>query len=308
MKPERNNTAIGAFALFNNTIGDSNTAGGWRALFSNTTGTRNTASGFQALFSNTGGSNTATGYDALLTNTTGASNTADGLNALNSNTTGYENTGIGAVALGSNTTGHDNTALGVTAGFGVTTANNVIAIGTAGANVDNNCYIGNISGAGAIGGDPVFITSAGKLGTMSIPSAIRFKEEIRPMAGASEVLFALKPVTFRYKQEFDPERTSQFGLVAEEVDKVDSNLVKRDRDGKLQTVRYEAVNAMLLNEFLKEHRKVQELEATVEKQQKDFQATAIHQQKQIDALTAGLQKVSAELEAIKPVPQVVNNP
>jgi Chaperone of endosialidase len=142
----------------------------------------------------------------------------------------------------------------------------------------------------------VFVTSAGKLGTITAVSSARFKDEIKPMDKASEAILALKPVTFRYKKELDPTRIPQFGLVAEEVEKVNPDLVKRDRDGKLQTVRYEAVNAMLLNEFLKEHRKNEEQEATIARQQK-----------QIEALTVGLQKVSAQVEASKPAPQMVGN-
>ena len=173
-----------------------------------------------------------------------------------SNTTGFDNTAVGCQALLNNTTGFNNTAIGIFAGFGVTTASNVIAIGTPGANVDNSCYIGGIAGADATGGDPVFVTGDGKLGTINPPSSARFKEEIKPMNEASEVILALNPVTFRYKKEFDPKHMPQFGLVAEEVEKVNPDLVKRDRDGKLQTVRYEAVNAMLLNEFLKARRQI----------------------------------------------------
>ena len=165
---------------------------------------------------------------------------------------------------------------------------------------------------------PVLINSDNKLGTTT--SSKRFKEDIKPMGKASETLFALNPVTFRYKKEIDSAGTSQFGLVAEDVEKMNPDLVVRDKEGKPYSVRYDQVNAMLLNEFLKEHRKVQEqnskiqqqeatiteLKSTVAQQQKDIQLTA-HQQKQIEALTAGLQKVSAQLEASKPAPQVVNN-
>jgi uncharacterized coiled-coil protein SlyX len=153
-------------------------------------------------------------------------------------------------------------------------------------------------------------------------SSRRFKDEIKPMDKGSEAVFALKPVTFRYKKEIDPGRTSQFGLVAEEVEKVNPDLIVRDKEGKPYSVRYDQVNAMLLNEFLKDHRTVQELKSTataqeaiitqlkttLAQQQKDSQATATRLQKQIEALTAGLQKVSAQLEASKPGPQVVKNP
>jgi hypothetical protein len=157
------------------------------------------------------------------------------------------------------------------------------------------CFIGGINGQTTTSGTAVFINSSGKLGT--ITSSKRFKDNIKPMDKASEALFSLKPVTFRYKKEIDSAGTSQFGLVAEDVEKVNPDLVVRDQEGTPYTVRYEAVNAMLLNEFLKEHRKVEE-----------FEANAARQQKQIERLTAGLQKVSAQLEASKPAPQVVNNP
>jgi len=290
------NTASGAFALFNNTIGLTNSANGFQALFSNTRGSRNTATGTGALFSNTTGvENTATGLGALATNTIGVANTANGLNALGIST-GSGNTAVGANALSNSATGHGNTALGDGAGDGVTTASNAICIGSSGANVDNSCFIGNISGQPAVGGDAVFVTSAGKLGTITAISSARFKDEIKPMNKASEAILGLKPVTFRYKREIEPNGIQQFGLVAEEVEKVNPDLVKRDRDGNLQTVRYDAVNAMLLNEFLKEHRKVKKLEATISQQQK-----------QIKALTVGLQKVSDQLETSKPAHSMAAN-
>jgi len=317
-----NNTASGVFALFDNTTGDSNTANGFAALGNNTTGSFNTANGVNALLDNTTGANntaigngalfnntvafgnTATGFQALLNTTAGGSNTATGVNALFNNTTGGGNTAIGSATLFNNTTGDSNTALGDSAGLGVTTAANVICIGADGANVNNSCFIGNIFNATSTGGTAVFINASGQLGTTT--SSRRFKEEIKPMEQASEALLALKPVTFRYKKEIDPARTSQFGLVAEEVEKVNPQLVVRDKEGKPYSVRYDQVNAMLLNEFLKEHRKVEDLEAN-----------AARQQKQIEALTAGLQKVSAQLAATSPsrggleaseaAPQVVNN-
>jgi hypothetical protein len=304
------NTAVGAQALKSNTAGQ-NTADGFQALALNTTGFGNTATGWRALVANTAGlHNTADGFSALLRNTMGSHNTASGDDALSGNTTGSFNTVDGAHSLVVNSTGSGNTVLGFGAGNSVTTANNVICIGAnvAGANVANSCFIGNIFGADATGGDPVFITTNGKLGTINPPSSARFKEEIKPMSKASEAILALKPVTFRYKKEFDPNGVPQFGLVAEEVERVTPDLVKRDRDGKLQTVRYDAVNAMLLNEFLKEHRTVQEQKAIVAQLKQDFQSRLAAQQKQIEALTEGLQKVSAQLEAGKPAPQVVNNP
>jgi len=292
------NTANGALALFANTTGADNTANGNGALTSNTTGFSNTANGEVALVGNTTGhQNTANGTSALSNNTTGSFNTATGERALVSNTTGNGNTADGQNALASNTTGSFCTALGDDAGFNVSTANNVICIGfgVGGANVSNSCYIGSIFGQTSSGGVAVFIDSAGKLGTLT--SSRQFKEGIKPMEQASEVLFALKPVTFRYKKEIDPHSISQFGLVAEDVEKVNPDLVVRDKEGKPYSVRYDQVNAMLLNEFLKEHKKTEKLEATVA----SLIATVKEQAAQI-------QKVSAQLEASKSAPQVVNNP
>ena len=146
------------------------------------------------------------------------------------------------------------------------------------------------------------MNSSGQLGTA--PSSERFKEAIKPMDKASEAILALKPVTFRYKQELDPNGIPQSGLIAEEVEKINPDLVVRGEDGKIMTVRYEAVNAMLLNEFLKEHRTVQELRELAAKQQ----ALAAQQQKQIEALTATVQKVSDQVALGKPAPQLVANP
>ena len=309
-----NNTATGIGALGSNTSGSDNTANGFGALLFNTTGTNNTALGFQALFVNstgfenaaigsralfvntTGFHNTAGGFFALSRNTTGNHNTANGDEALGSNTTGNFNTTDGAHSLESNSTGSGNTVLGFGAGDNVTTANNVICIGAGinGANVSNSCFIGSVFGQTSSGGTAVFINSTGKLGT--ITSSRRFKEEIKPMERASEAIFALKPVTFRYQQQIDPKRIPQFGLVAEDVEKVNPDLVVRDKEGNPYSVRYDQVNAMLLNEFLKEHSKMEEQGAIIARQQK-----------QIETLTAGLQKVSDQLEASKPTPQVVAN-
>jgi len=298
------NTGVGFQALFTNNAND-NTAVGWRALFHNNTGANNVATGSQALFSNTiGGGNTANGVVALFSNTIGNSNTATGVNALFSNTTGHENTAMGSSALVSNTTGSGNTALGFGAGFGVTMANNVIAIGANGANVNDSCFIGNIRGVTTVNAAiPVLIDTVGQLGTAS--SSRRYKKEIKPMEQASEAIHSLKPVTFHYKS--DATSTPQFGLIAEEVAEVNPDLVVRDENGDIYTVRYEAVNAMLLNEFLKEHRKMEEQEATIAQLKKDFQSKLADQQNQIKALASGLEKVSAQLEVNKPAPQVVRN-
>ena len=310
------NTAFGAAALLFNTTGINNTAVGAAALSNNTTADGNTANGAFALFSNTEGVvNTASGAAALSSNTTGSNNTAYGEEALE-NSNNNHNTAVGSSALRSNTTGSVNTALGSFAGINVTTAEHVICIGINGENVSNSCFIGNIrevttAQPNAI---PVLIDSAGQLGTTS--SSRRFKKEIQPMDKASESLLALKPVTFHYKS--DNTSTPQFGLIAEEVGDINPDLVVRDEKGEIYTVRYDAVNAMLLNEFLKEHRKVEDLK-------KDFQATVAQQRKEIQALaatvkeqSAQIQKVSAQfaaaspsgggLEASKPAPQVVNNP
>ena len=308
------NTANGAFALFSNATGLTNVANGYQALFSNTTGSQNAAIGTGALFSNTSGNgNTATGLGALAANTIGQSNTANGVNALGANTNGSGNTAFGFGALEFNTTGHGNTALGDGAGGNVTTASNAICVGSNGANVSNSCFIGNIRGITTANADAiqVMIDSAGQLGTVS--SSRRYKTDIKLMDKGSESILALKPVSFRYKAHKDA--TPQFGLIAEQVAEVNPDLVVRDKNGEIYTVRYDAVNAMLLNEFLKEHHIVQEqqatitqLESTVAQQKKDFQATVAQLTARLDEQASQIQKVSARLEASKPAPQVVNNP
>ncbi len=300
------NSATGAYSLANNTEGNGNTANGYSALYYNTEGQYNTATGFGALYKNTEGTtNTANGYETLYFNTAGA-NTATGYQALISNTTGVGNTANGLLALHNNSTGDHNTALGIGAGNLVFTASNVIAIGTPGANVSDSCYIGQIFGATSSGGTAVFITSDGKLGTTT--SARRFKEEIKPMEQASEALFALKPVTFRYKKGIDPQGIPQFGLVAEDVEAVNPDLVVRDKEGKVNTVPYEAVNAMLLNEFLKEHRKVEEQSRKVQEQEATIaelksrvakqEATIAGQQAGMQAVTARLNEQAAQIQKV----------
>ena len=304
------NTAVGSNALASNTTGFRNTANGFDALGTNTTGSDNTAVGFNALSDSNGTNNAATGTFALSFNTTGNANTADGVEALFVNMTGSLNTAIGFNALSSITSGSNNIALGSYAGLNRSTGSNNIDIGNEGKTHENgtirigttgthaNAYIAGISGVTVPTGVPVIIEAHGHLGTTT--SSARFKEAIKPMDKASEAILALKPVIFRYKHELDPNGIPQFGLVAEDVEKVNPDLVARDDQGKPYTVRYEAVNAMLLNEFLKEHRKV-------EQQRKDFEAALAQQQKRIDALTAGLQKISAQLELNKPAPQTVLN-
>jgi hypothetical protein len=336
-----NNTALGFAALNSNTTGSNNTAVGFGALFLNNSGTFNTAIGFSALLNNDsnrsgfgvlntavgshaleanieGADNTAVGAVALQRNT-GDFNTAVGTDALGANTAGFDNTAIGDFALESITIGHANIAIGVDAGEaltgtesfnidiahpGVTGDAGTIRIGDAG--LQTSTFIAGIRNQMTGNNDaiPVVIDSAGQLGTMS--SSRRFKKEIKPMDQSSEAILALKPVTFHYKN--DTKGIPQFGLIAEEVEKVNPDLVVRDKNGEIYTVRYDAVNAMLLNEFLKEHRKVQELKSTVAKQE----AIIAQQQKGMEAVTARLdqqaaqiQKVSAQLEASKPAPQVV---
>ena len=281
------NTAEGQNALGSHSISGYNTALGWFALASTTDGGFNTGVGAATLVRSIGAENTATGVGALLSNTTGSGNTANG-----------------TLALSNNTTGSDNIALGRNAGSGVITTSNVIVIGTEGNDVDNSCYIGNIFGATSSNGVGVFVNSNGRLGTVT--SSRRFKERIKPMGDASETLFSLEPVSFRYKKGVDPESPegrSQFGLVAEDVEKVNPDLVVRDKEGKPYSVRYDQVNAMLLNEFLKEHKKVQDLETTVARQQKGMEILTALLKEQ----AAQIQKVSAQLEVNKPTPRVVKN-
>jgi hypothetical protein len=276
------NTATGAFALFSDTSSGGNTATGYNALFANTSGTENTATGIHALENNTIGMlNTATGTDALAGNATGNNNTATGGFALWDNTTGNNNTALGASALFNNMTGSNNIALGATAGTGVSTASNVICIGIPGANVNDSLYVANVFET-SIDPDnlPVYIDFTGRLGTQS--SSRRFKDDITSMEKASEALLSLRPVTFHYKN--DVKTTPQFGLIAEEVAKVNPALVVPDKEGKPYSVRYDQVNAMLLNEFLKEHQAFLEEQCKVERLEK-----------QVAALTAGLQKVTAQL-------------
>ena len=291
----RFNTGVGAGTLLANTS-DENTAIGAGALLNNTEGEESTATGAFALFNSTiGGQNTATGAFALFTNTEGSYNTATGDSALLNNTTGTFNTAYGLGALSGTTIGSFNTAVGQFAGAGVTTASNVICVGAAGQNVSNSCYIGQIFDQLSPSGTAAFVNLDGKLGTTV--SSRRFKDDIKPMDKSSEAILALKPVTFRYKKEFDPTGIAQFGLVAEDVEKVNPDLVVRDKEGKPHSVRYDQVNAMLLNEFLKEHRAVQE-------QQKEIEALKMELREQRDLI----RKVSAKVEATKLPKLATNNP
>ena len=313
------NTSIGEFALSHNTTGSNNTANGFQALFSNTTGDRNTATGWQALVNNTGANNnTAHGFEALHNSNSG-NNTGIGFDALEANTTGNSNTAVGANAL-RNATGSDNIALGEGAGVAVLAGNNNIEIGNGGANADDNTiriglegtqtqtFIAGILGNGPFGCDLTIDPVTGQLGVGACISSERFKKDIDSMNKASEAIFSLNPVTFHYKN--DKTNIPQFGLIAEEVAKVNPALIAVDKEGKPYSVRYQQINAMLLNEFLKEHRKNEEQQATIARLKSTDakqEATIANQQRQIAALTAGLQRVSAQVELNKLAPQTVKN-
>jgi hypothetical protein len=310
-------TAEGCDALNALTTGAGNTGVGWRSLFLDTTGSFNTALGAGALILNNGDSNTATGAAALLLNTSGTHNTANGTDALVHNDTGSADTAFGAFALFSNTdgdgnnafgafalsnltSGEGNTALGDGAGDYLQTGSGNVYIGQGVVNLtseNDHTYIRNINNTSVSGGGTDTVTvnlTTGLLGHLT--SSRRHKEQIKPMANSSEVLYRLKPVTYRYKKEIDSSQALDYGLVAEDVAEIDPNLTACNREGQIETVRYNSINAMLLNEFLKEHRKNEQQEATIAELREE-----------IAVLTAGLQKVSAQLELNKSAPQTVLN-
>ncbi|MGB9474549.1 MAG: tail fiber domain-containing protein [Candidatus Udaeobacter sp.] len=284
------NTAVGAGALLSNADGADNNAVGAFALFNNISGTFNNAHGRNALLNSTGDQNNAMGDDAMFDNTTGSFNTA-----------------VGDDALDANVDGNSNVAIGDEAGTGLgPSVNNCIAIGVPGAGpfavLDNTCFIGSIfdqpvSDVGTQ--EAVFVDQFNVVGIAA--SSRRFKHDIQPMDKASEAILALKPVTFKYNA--DKNGRTQYGLIAEEVATVNPDLVVQHKDGEISTVRYEQVNAMLLNEFLKEHKKVQSLETTVAQQQKGMEVLTA----QLKEQAAQIQKVSVQLEVNKPAPQVVTN-
>ena len=300
------NTAVGAAALFSNTTGGDNNAVGVFALFTNVSGFFDNAVGHSALQSNVDGSqNNAMGDLALFSNTSGDTNTAVGDDALFSVTEGSSNTGLGDEAGNGITTGSNNTCIGKDAGIGIVDGSDIIAIGTPAAGIFANfgptCFIGGINEPT---GDPgstvaVLIDSNNNLGTSA--STRRVKHDIKPMDKASEVILALKPVSFKYN--YDVKNTPCFGLVAEDVAEVDRDLVVLDKEGRPKTVRYEQVNAMLLNEFLKEHKKVEEQQASISQLKGEMQTMVA----QLKEQAAQIQKVSAQLEVNKPAPQVVAN-
>src|SRR5438094_6045051 len=282
------NTAVGAGALLNNSDGADNNAVGAFALFNNVSGFFNNAHGRNALLNSTGSQNNAMGDDAMFFNTTGSFNTAIGDDALDANVDGNNNVAVGD---------ENGTGLGAS-------VNNCIAINVPGAvpfaTLDNTCFIGSIfdqpvSDVGTQ--EAVFVDQFNVVGISA--SSRRFKHDIQPMDKASEAILALKPVTFKYNA--DKNGRTQYGLIAEEVATVNPDLVVQHKDGEISTVRYEQVNAMLLNEFLKEHKKVQNLEVTVAQQQKGMEVLTA----QLKEQAAQIQKVSAQLEVSKPAPQVV---
>jgi len=295
------NTAVGTEALLDLTTGQDNTALGFRALTENTEGNLNAAVGSAALRNNrVGNRNTATGDAALFDNAAGNNSTANGRHALQSNK-GNNQTAVGCGALEDTATSSNNTALGYQAGKNLTTGNDNIEIGNPGvagesgtirigSSDQTRTFIAGIHGAVLTGGGAVIVNNLGQLGRAA--SSERFKKEIKPMGKESEAILGLRPVTFRYKKEIDPTGITQFGLVAEEVEKVNPDLVVRDSEGKPCAVRYDAVNAMLLNEFLKQHRKVSDVKWRV------VQLTA-----RLDEQDSKIQTLSASLEPSKPAPQ-----
>jgi hypothetical protein len=337
------NTAVGWYSLFSNTDGSfntaigagtllfnagdqsanqgvQNTALGAAALLFNTIGTQNTAAGAVSLLHNTDGfANTAIGFQALSSNTEGNNNTANGVLALYNNTTGGANTASGGLALSANTAGSVNTALGYFAGANITGHGNVcIGAGVEGeGGIDDSTYIRNVNTltqnfSAGINDYVTVRLSDGRLGHTAVVSSQRYKQDVKPLAAMSRALYALKPVSFRLKKEFDPTQALGFGLIAEEVEKVDPALVYRNDKGQVESVRYEMVNAMLLNEFLKEHSTIEQLRSDAARQE----ATITDLKKDIGVLrtqlkeqAAQIQRVEAHIETGQPATRVaVKNP
>lgn len=322
------NTAHGFESLNKNTTGYTNTADGYRALYLNTTGNWNTAVGAWALANNNGSDNTATGHSALYSNTSGGSNTASGNYAMYSNTTGnqnasigfrsmfynqhgVQNTAVGAYALNYNVSGNYNIAVGWSAGYvttgfdnivignlGVYGENSTIRIGTQGRHT--SAFMAGVHGATVAGGVGVVINNQGKLGTTT--SSRKFKTDIADMNHASDALLSLRPVTFKYKPELDREAIPQFGLIAEEVAEVSPDLIARDEKGDIYTVRYDAINAMLLNEFLKQDKSLRGQAGATDEQERKLAAqeqTIAKQQEQIKVLSQQLAELSRMAEQVK---------
>jgi len=298
------NTAIGTAALLFNTTGFFNVAVGAIALRDNTSGFFNNAIGAAALDDNVVGSfNNAHGRGALQASD-GDENNAFGDAALFNNVTGSANTALGDDALVNCIDGSFNVAVGDEAGTSIVSASNMVAIGATGAgpfaDTSNTCFIASIfdqpvSDSGTA--QDVYVDQFNVLGFL--PSSQRFKHDIQPMDKASEKLYGLKPVTFKYNS--DKTGRTQYGVIAEEVAKVAPDLVFRGKNGDVQTVRFEQINAMVLNEFLKEHKKVQEQEATIAQLKNEMQIVVA----QLKEQAALIQKVGAQIELNKPAPQMV---
>jgi hypothetical protein len=316
------NNGFGFVALGSNVTGPDNSAFGDLSLVLNVIASNNCAFGNNALMNNDSSAaglangNNAFGTDALGANVDGETNNAFGTFALFANVDGVWNNAFGFGALGANVSGSFNTAIGDSAGLSIDGSGNVcIGEGVFGnPGVNDETYIRNVwfTSQPFIAGvhDVVTVRADGRLGFTQTfaPSSRRYKQDIKPMDQSSEALFQLKPVTFRYNKDLDPAEGQHWGLVAEDVQKVNPDLVIRNREGQIAGVRYDDVNAMLLNEFLKEHKTVQQLKATVERQE----AIIAQQQKGMEVLTAQLkdqaaqiQKVSARLEASRPAPPAV---
>jgi hypothetical protein len=254
------NTAVGVAALSTNVAKD-NTAVGFRALGYNTDGTKNTAIGKYALGSNnTGEHNTAAGYGALFFNAA-SNNTAVGVHALAANMKGSNNIAVGFEA-GRDTTGSDNIDLG---NVGTTDEHSTIRLGTEGTHTAT--YIAGISAA-EVTGSAVYVTAAGQLGVLA--SSERYKTQVAPMGERSLNIGRLRPVTFRLKS--DPAGPLQYGLIAEEVDKIYPELVVRDRSGEIQGVRYDELTPILVNEVQQLARKLSAQSALIETQTRQLRA------------------------------------
>ncbi len=287
------NSAFGEEALFSNTSGSQNSGFGENSLRANATGTRNNAFGRGALAANTaGGNNAGFGADALTSNLTGFYNSAFGESALRANTTGNLNSAFGENALRSNTTGSNNAALGQLALQGSTTGSRNVAVGPGAGSSQttgsDNIYLANSGVAGESGqirvgsvgthtqatvagihgrtsasGIAVLVNASGTLGTTT--SSGRFKQDVEDMAGASDLLMQLRPVTFRYRKEVAPDASDerQYGLIAEEVAEVAPELVALDLEGRPHSVKYHLLPALLLNQAQRDQRAIEALERRI---------------------------------------------
>jgi hypothetical protein len=277
------NSAFGTWALSINDEGSDNTATGFQALDFNVAGSQNTADGSNALLYNFGSQNTAVGFEALYNNSVGGQNTASGYNVLLNNTTGSLNVAIGAWALAPNKAGSSNVGVGYAAGYyNSPAAHDNIDIGNWGSANDigtvrigsggqTSFYVAGVYGVGVGSGVPVVINSNGQLGTVN--SSIRFKEDVHDMAAASDGLMKLRPVTYRYKEAYaDGSKPVDYGLIAEEVAEVYPDLVVKNADGQIQTVQYQKLTPMLLNEVQKEHKQLEEQKTTIQELEKRLAA------------------------------------